>query len=321
MSAVGLAGQPQHHVELERRHAVRARQLRGAEQVAFLGLALDDVAHPLGRAVGRGGQRAVAAALQQPDDLVVQAVGAQAGDADLAARVDDCAQDLGHPRVVGDRGADQSDAARVVRDQRLDLGGRDQPHAAVRRPPHHAVRAAAVAAALRLDQEHVGELGVRRPDLRIRGQVVVGGGGDRGQPRAVQRRDVEPGARRQLGEQRVAVGVRADRGDQLGQRLLRLAHQDDVGVGRGGHRIRKRQRTADDDERGRARRRRALVGEQPAGRSCRGTRPAPPARARRRAKTRPPGSRPPAAPTRRSAAARPTRARRACRRGGRRARR
>ena len=153
---VGLAGQPQHHVELEPRHAVRARQLRGAQQVALLGLALDDVAHPLGRAVGRGGQRAVAAALQQADDLVVEPVGAQAGDADLAARVDDRAQDLGQPRVVGDRGADQPHAARVVRDQRHDLLGRDQPHAAVGRAAHHAVGAAAVAAALRLDQEHVG---------------------------------------------------------------------------------------------------------------------------------------------------------------------
>ena len=56
-------------------------------------LALDVVAHPLAGAVGGRGQRAVAAPAQQAHDLVVQAIGAQAGDAHLAAGVDQRPQD------------------------------------------------------------------------------------------------------------------------------------------------------------------------------------------------------------------------------------
>ena len=98
MSAVGLAGQAEHHVELELLAAVRARELGGAHQVALLGLALDARrASRSRRAVGGGGQRAVAAALEQADDLVVEPIGAQAGDADLAAAVDEWRRISGSP--------------------------------------------------------------------------------------------------------------------------------------------------------------------------------------------------------------------------------
>ena len=63
--------------------------------------AIDRGAHALRRAVGGGCQRAVAAALEQADDLVGEAVGAQAGVADLAAGVDQAVQDLGQPGVIG----------------------------------------------------------------------------------------------------------------------------------------------------------------------------------------------------------------------------
>ena len=55
------------------------------------------------------------------------------------------------------------------------VGAVDDAHAAVGRAPHHAVRAAARAAARRLGHEHVGELGVRRRDHRARGQQRVVG--------------------------------------------------------------------------------------------------------------------------------------------------
>ena len=119
MSSSVSPGSPEHHVELQLLHPMYADQLGGAQQVPLLGLALDQVAHPLGGAVGGGGERPVAAPLEQADDLVVQPIGAEAGDADLAARLDDEAQDLRQPRVVGDRRADQPDPAGVGGDQRL----------------------------------------------------------------------------------------------------------------------------------------------------------------------------------------------------------
>ena len=63
-----------------------------------------------------------------------------------------------------------------------------------------------MAAALGLDQEHVGELGVRRADPRIRRQVSSLRGGDGGQARAMNRRDEETGAGGQAGQQRGASG-------------------------------------------------------------------------------------------------------------------
>ena len=181
---------------------MRAGELGRPQDMPLLGLALNDVAHPLRGAVGGGGQCPVAAPLEQADDLVVQTIGAQAGDADLAPAVDDVAQDLGQPRVVGHRGAHQAHPAHVGGDERRHLRRGDQAHAAVGRATHHAVGAAAVAAALGLDEEHVRELGVRRADLRVGGEQGIVGGGHRGRSLAVHGRDVEPGARRQGLQQR-----------------------------------------------------------------------------------------------------------------------
>ena len=76
-------------------------------------------------------------------------------------------------RVVADRGADEAHPPGVARDRLEHTLGRDDAHAAVGGAPHHAVGAAARAPALGLDEEHVGELGVRRADRRVRGQHRV----------------------------------------------------------------------------------------------------------------------------------------------------
>ena len=200
-------------------------------------------------AVPGRGQRPVAAPPEQPHDLVVQAVGPQAGDPDLPPAVHDEAQDLGQARVVRHRRADEPDPARLGRDQRLHPVGLDQPHAAVRRSAHDAVGAPAMTAALGLDQEHVRQLGVRRQDLGEGRQQRVVGRRDGRRALAVDGRDVEPGPARQVREQGPARRRRANRVAQLDDRLFGLAQQDDVGVGRGGNRVRKREWPADDDQR------------------------------------------------------------------------
>ena len=69
--------------------------------MALLGLALDLGAQAFGGAIGGGGQAAIATPLQQADDLVGQAVGAQAGDSHLAAGVDERPKD--GDQLAGDR--------------------------------------------------------------------------------------------------------------------------------------------------------------------------------------------------------------------------
>ena len=106
-----------------------------------------------------------------------------------------------------------------------------------------------MAAALGLDEEHVGELGVRRPDLRVGGEQGVVGRGDRRRPLAVHRRDVEPGPRRQCLEQRRARRGRPDRLRQLDDRLLGFTEQQDVGVGTCGDGVREGEGAADHHQR------------------------------------------------------------------------
>ncbi len=161
-----------------------------------------------------------------------------------AAAFDHAADDLGDARVIGDRGADQADPARLGRDAAHHLVRRHDAHAAVGRPPHHAVGAAARAAARRLGHEHRRQLGVRRQDLRARRQKLVRRGHHRRHRVAIALRHVEAGTAGQGRHHRVAAPVRPHRLDQLERRLLRLAQGDHVAERGQRHRVGERQRTA-----------------------------------------------------------------------------
>ena len=169
-SASVSLGHAEHHVDLQRVELVVARELGRANQVLGLGRALDDTTHPFTRAIGRDRERAIATAREQADQLVVELIGAQTGDADLATAIDDRAHDAADVRMIGDRRADQADATRVRGNRIADRRAVDDAHAAIGRATHHAIRATARATACRLGHEHVGELGVRRDDHRARGE-------------------------------------------------------------------------------------------------------------------------------------------------------
>ena len=117
------------------------RELGAADEVLLLRPALEQLAHPLARAVHRGRQRAVAGARERSDELVLQAIGAQRREPDLAAPIGERVHDLDDLRVIADRGADEADALRVLRDELEDPLHRRDAHAAVRRAAHHAVGA------------------------------------------------------------------------------------------------------------------------------------------------------------------------------------
>jgi len=104
--------------------------------------------------------------------------------------------------VVGDGRAYQAHATDVLGNLGEDLVRLDLAHATVGRPAHHAVGAGSAAAARRLDEKHVRQLGVRRDDLGIGGQAARVRGKDGGRPFALQRRNEEarqPIERRQQG--------------------------------------------------------------------------------------------------------------------------
>jgi len=94
---------------------------------------------------------------------------AQAGDGHFAPRRRERADEIDDARVIGHRRADEADAPRVGGDELEHALGRHRPHPAVGGPAHDAVRAAARAAPLGLDEEHAAQLGVGRDDLRPRG--------------------------------------------------------------------------------------------------------------------------------------------------------
>ena len=152
---------------------MRAGQLRRPEERLGGGLAIDGLAHALGGSVGGGGQRAGPALLEGRDQLIGEAISAQAGDSDFAAALDERAHQLDDARVVADGGADQADALGVRGDELKDAFGWNGAHAAVGGPAHHAVGAAARAAALRLDEEHRAQLGVGGQDLGAGGEAIV----------------------------------------------------------------------------------------------------------------------------------------------------
>ena len=70
--------------------------------------------------------------------------------------------------MIGDGGADETHAARVLRQQIEDALRIYRPHPPVGGPAHDAVGASARATPLGLDQEHRAHLGMRGHDLRTR---------------------------------------------------------------------------------------------------------------------------------------------------------
>ena len=208
---------------------MRAAQTSGVAQVLLAGAALDLVAHVLGGSVGRGGERAVTAGREQANELVVEAVSAQAGDAKRAARVDDRAQDLRQARVIRDCRTYQSHAAGLLRNLGQDVRGLDLAHTTAGRPAHHAVGTRAATPARGLDEKHVGELGVGCDDLGKCGQAGVVNRKDCGRVLAVEDGHKEARRARQGFEQRTFVRTVAEDLHKGGQRFLRLAHHNDVG--------------------------------------------------------------------------------------------
>ena len=125
----------------------------------------------------------------------------------------------------------------------------DDAHAVVRGTAHHAIRAAAVAAALGLDQEHVAELGVWRDDLREGGE----GGGvrlvDGRQDVAVHARHEHVRLTRQATHGAV-LRIRAeDHVECCVHRLVGLAHDHRIDERGERQRIAEGQRPAREDER------------------------------------------------------------------------
>ena len=172
---VGLAGRAHHLVDLHAVKAVVPDLLGGLEEVLLLDLALEDQAHALADAVRGDGDRSVAATLHVVEKTIRQAIGAQARDADAAAAVDQRGDQRLELRVIGDGGADQTDLTGVIGDEAERRRHREQPHASVGRDAHDTEAALARAAALGLDEEHVGELGVRGEDHGAGGETLERG--------------------------------------------------------------------------------------------------------------------------------------------------
>ncbi len=141
------------------------------------------VAHPLGRAVGGGGQRPSPPRSEQRHQLRAVESGRRAARrrpprGRRRTRVRSSSTMRGWSVTAAPTSPTRAACGGISASTRSGATG---AHAAVGRPPHHAVGAAARAAALRLDEEHRAQLGVRREDLRARRQPVVVGLGDRGQ--------------------------------------------------------------------------------------------------------------------------------------------
>ena len=180
-----------------------------------------------------------------------EAVRAQRGDAHLASRLDQRADQLDHLGMVGDRGADEADPLGGGGNDFEDALGRDGAHAPVGRSPHHAVGAAARAAPLGLDQKHRPQLGVRGHDLGAGGKPVIVGLGHRLErlARPGQQRCVEAGARVQPRQQLVARQPRGQGVEQLVNQLLALAEHEQVREWGQRDRVREGKRPAADDQR------------------------------------------------------------------------
>ena len=155
-------------------------------------------------------------------------------------------------RVVGDGGADQTDALGRGRNQRQRDLRIEQPHAARRRAPHHAERALPRAAALGLDQEHVGELGVGRRDRTASREQRPGGSRGRGQGLEASRLDLAEDRARQsrdFGQPRLAGSPGPQQVDRLGEERFAVARDQHVDKRQQRARIRRGQRPARDDHR------------------------------------------------------------------------
>ncbi len=150
--------------------------------------------------------------------------------------------------MVGHRGADQSDAARLVGYELEHMLGRHRSHAAVRRSAHHAVRAAARASSFGFDQKHRAKLGVRRDDLRTRRQPAVVGLGDHTASRRPAR-NVKSRERSERVEQNVPARTSVERVQQFVDRVLCFAKHEHVDERLERRRIRERERPAGNDQR------------------------------------------------------------------------
>jgi hypothetical protein len=119
------------------------------------------------RAVHRGGERAVAAALEGADEAVGEPVGAQRREADAHARGRRGRSTISTMRGWSLTAAPTSPTFFASGGPRRGSLHRREAHPAVGALAHHAVGAAPRAAALGLHQEHVRQLRVGRHDLRV----------------------------------------------------------------------------------------------------------------------------------------------------------
>src|SRR5690606_29401992 len=101
-------------------------------------------------AVARGGEHGLSAATQRRHEAIVQAVGAERREPHLAAAIDDGLDDVRDLRVIRGGGADEPHARGVLGDEREHALHLEFAHTVVGGATHHAVHAAAVAAALGL---------------------------------------------------------------------------------------------------------------------------------------------------------------------------
>jgi len=171
------------------------------------------------------------------------AVAAEGGDADALASVHQGPKELDELRVIGDGGPHEAHpecVGRHVREERL---GGHQPHAPVRGPSHHAERAAAMTAALPLDEEHVVQLRVRRHQPRARRQQHIRRLRHRREPLPVHVRDVPAGEGRDAVEL-AGVEEALHRGHDG---LFGLPEEHRIHHGGAGQRVREGERPAEED--------------------------------------------------------------------------
>ena len=250
---VGLPRRPHHLVDLHPVETSGLDLLGGAEQVLLTDLAVEGQAHALADPVRSDGDRPVAAGREVAEQARGQAIGAEAGDADALAALDDAGDELLELRVIGDRGPDQADLLGVLGDQRERQLEIEDAHAPGRRPAHHTEGAAARAAALRLDQEHVAELGIRSDDRRAGRQQRRRAVGHRRDVLEVPRLDLAADGVGQLGDRLDRVAPAPTGGgdplDGLGQQALGLADHQQVDEGQEHARVGIGQRSAGEDDR------------------------------------------------------------------------
>jgi hypothetical protein len=235
-----LRREPDHQIELHPIHLVGARVLRAALQMLNLRFSLKRLAEALARAVHRRRERAVSPAFEGADEFETESVRSERRKPDFAAAVGELVDDLHDFGMIAHRSADEADALGVARDELKDPLFGDEAHAAVRRPPHHAVGAPSRAAALGFDEEHVRKNGVRRSDRGPGGEERDVGFCDLGEHLAVDLGDEDVGDLCE-GRNRPIIGHSLFKdAENLNGDFFRFSDQDRVDERRNRERIRER---------------------------------------------------------------------------------